>query len=64
VQAIREGPALSRAHDQLKACLAVAVFEILATQSMTMHTKKQAAPGTRDDRDLLGDIGTSRAGQT
>lgn len=64
VPAISERATPSRVCDELEASLAVTVFEILPTKSMAMHAKQQAALGTRDDRDLLGDIGLAQAWQT
>jgi hypothetical protein len=64
VPAISERSTPSRVCDELEASLAVTVFEILPTESMAMHAKQQAALGTRDDRDLFGDIAPAQEGKT
>jgi hypothetical protein len=57
VQAICKRGTCAGAGNQLEGRLAVAVFEILQSQTMAVDAKQQLAPGARDDCDLLGRIG-------
>lgn len=47
--------------DQLNGCLAIAVFEVLPTQPMTVHPQQQLSLCARDQRHLLGRIRAMRA---